>query len=256
MTSELFRFARGSEVFGFVDSTESVVFGGLVYAPAPIRRATIEQTQEVARADLAVDVLRDNPVALLFQAGAPVTPVTLTIYRGDAITGGYAGLWIGFVQSAGFSSATATLTCAPVMSVLRRNAPRQRYSQGCRFALFGSACGVDKSTYADTVTVVSITNRLMILSGIDATREIGYFRGGYLELGAGRELIVGSDATFMVLLSRRVQIELARPIPGAIPGASGTIFAGCNHQQSHCAAKFSNIERYGGFLTLPTRLEE
>jgi uncharacterized phage protein (TIGR02218 family) len=256
MTSELFRFARGAEVWGFSGMSEPVDFGGLVYNPTPIKRAQIEQTQEVERADLSVEVARDNPVALLFQAGAPVTPVTLTIYRGDALTAGYVGLWTGFVQSANFTGSTATLTCAPAMSALRRNAPRQRYSQGCRFALFDSGCGVVKATYADTINAFSFTDRELVVRDVVTARAAGYFVGGFVEFPVGRELIVTSDASSGIGSLRQVRLELARAIPGLVVGAVGIIYPGCNHQLSHCASKFSNAARYGGFATLPSRLEE
>jgi hypothetical protein len=254
MTSELFRFERSGTEWTYTDSVSTVDYLSLLFYPEPIKRSAIEQTQELERADLAVELPAANPVAQLFQAGAPTAPVSLTIYRGDLSVGSYSGLWTGFVQSASFRGATATLSCAPAMSVLRRNAPKQRYSWGCRFQLYGSACGVDKSLYADTVVVESITGREMVVSDIAAARASGYFVGSYIEFAGGKELVVVSDSSTGTGAARQVRLELARAIPGVAVTDTGTIYRGCGRRPTDCNG-FGNLPRYGGFNLLPARLE-
>jgi hypothetical protein len=246
MSIELYRFAYGATVEAYTTAETSVTHSGTTYLPTPVQRGAVEATQEIERSEVAVEVPRDTPVALLFRAGEVPQQVSLTILRGDAIAGAYLGFWTGFVASASFSGSVATLTCSPLMSLLRRQAPRQRFSQPCRWNLFDSGCGVSQVTHTKTVTLSTITSPTeFVVTGSLIPTVANAYQSGFVTVAGIRYLIAASSGG-----GSSATIQTSLPVAGLAPGVSATIVRGCDHTLTGCNI-FGNAQRYGGFPTLP-----
>ena len=48
-------------------------------------------------------------------------------------------------------------------------------------------------------------------------------------------------------------LTLSRAVPGLLTGAAITLYPGCDHTRATCAAKFANLDNFGGFPWIPTR---
>jgi hypothetical protein len=246
MSIELYRFSYGATFEAYTTAEKSVTHAGTTYLPLPIQRGAVEATQEVERSDVTVEVPRDTPVALLFRAGEVPQQVSLTILRGDAIAGAYSGFWAGFVASASFSGSVATLTCSPLMSLLRRQAPRQRFSQPCRWNLFDSGCGVSQVLHTKSVTVSTVTSPTQfVVSGSLIPTTPNAYQSGFVTVAGIRYLIASSSGG-----GTTATIETSLPVAGLALGVSATIVRGCDHTLTGCNL-FANAARYGGFPTLP-----
>jgi hypothetical protein len=246
MSVELYRFAYGANVEAYTTAESSVTHAGTTYLPLPIQRGNVEATQEIERSEVTVDVPRDTPVGLLFRANERPQQVSLTILRGDAISGDYSGFWTGFVASASFAGSVTTLTCAPLMSLLRRQAPRQRFSQACRWNLYDSGCGVSEAANTRAVTVSAVTSPTEFsVSGTVFGLPLNNYRSGYVTLGGIRYLISSSSGN-----NTLQTLQTSLPVAGLVVGLTGTMVRGCDHNVTGCNI-FNNAQRYGGFPTLP-----
>jgi hypothetical protein len=247
MSIELYRFAYGATVEAYTTAETSVTHSGTTYLPLAIQRGNVEATQEIERSEVPVEVPRDTPVGLLFRAGEAPQQVSLTILRGDAISGGYAAFWAGFVASATFSGSVITLSCSPLMSLLRRQAPRQRYSSMCRWSLYDSGCGVSPVPHTKTVTVSTIVSPTEFsVTGTFLPTAANRYRAGNITLGGIKYLVTSSTGTGGTIAS----LTTSQPVAGLVSGLSGQLVRGCDHTLDGCDT-FSNVARFGGFPLLP-----
>jgi uncharacterized phage protein (TIGR02218 family) len=241
---ELYRFAMGAQRWTYTSGLTAVTYQSETYAPATIKRSTIEQGGEINRSALQVSVPRDHAVASLFVSGPPEGVVSVTIYRfhsGDSET---IALWKGRVANAKFSASECTLVCEPVASSLRRPGLRARYQMLCRHALYSSACGALRDTYRADGTVSSVTGAVVQVAAASAQPN-GYWVAGELKsAGLGSRLIVAHSG---------VSLTLSSPLPGLVAGMPVSIYAGCDHQLATCKNKFNNIVNFGGFPWIPTK---
>lgn len=246
MSIELYRFAYGATVEAYTTAETSVTNAGTTYLPLAIQRGNVEATQEIERSEVPVEVPRDTPVGLLFRAGEAPQQVSLTILRGDAISGGYASFWSGFVASATFAGSVITLSCSPLMSLLRRQAPRQRFSSMCRWSLYDSGCGINEATHTRTVTVSTIVSPTDFnVTGTFLSSVVNGYQSGWVSFAGVRYLIASSSGG-----GTSASVQTSLPVSGLVTGLVGTMVRGCDHTLDGCDT-FSNVARFGGFPLLP-----
>jgi len=237
---ELFRFVYGVNRYCFTSSDADVSYQGESYKATPMERTGISIAHDISKADITITVPRDNKLAALYVGPPPDDVISLTIYgyhKGDSE---FVVLWQGRVTSVMFAGSTASITCEPLFTSLRRPGLRAMYQRLCRHELYGAACGAQSESYKVVTTAAAY-------SGVTLTLPVpladGWATGGLLTTSKG--------AKRWVLAQVGAALTLNNAIPGLVAGDAVTVYAGCDCTRETCNAKFNNILNFGGFPWTP-----
>lgn len=246
---ELYFFTRGARAWRYTSASHDFSITTPLapnqwgrYAARAIQRGEIGQSPEPARAALKLRVEPDIDLLDEFRSIPASGEMSLTLIRlhhGDADTEAVT-LWMGRVLGARFAPDHAELDCEPVTVSLARNGLRRLYSRTCSHALYDSGCRI---TPAPASAAVVTVNRVKI--GIAPPQIPGDYAGGWLETidGSQRAMIVDNDTGTVTLLY---------PLP-LEPGQAVRLYRGCDHTAQTCAAKFNNLDNFGGFPFIPDK---
>ena len=247
---EMYLFTCGSTAWHFASSDDDQLGpGSVLYSPTVISRGEIDASDEDQQGALEVTLLRTNAVAAQFIAGLPVAPVYLTIYRQHRSDTEVVQLWSGQVASAKFDNTTVVLSCMPGGAFLQRTVPGGCYQASCNWALYSTQCGVNKSTYAESGTLASMTGTTLNIT-ISHDRASGYFTNGFILTAAGDRRWILSHTR---LSSTVAQVVLMTSISTITTGAALVVYPGCDHTIAACTTKYANQQRFLGFPYLPIR---
>lgn len=240
---ELYRFTAGLAVFAYTSGETDETYSAELYRSTQIERGALELSDEQARQQLDIELPRDNAVPLLFVSGPPTSLVGLTVFRFHRGDGDVKVIWKGRVGSCEWSGSRARLICESVYSSLSRSMLRSRYQRLCRHALYDELCTLNREAFADAATVSAVAGEVVSIAA--TARPDGYFAGGYLQRANGqRRMIRAQTGGTLTLLSAAFGLQ---------PGEAVQLYAGCDHTQATCAAKFSNVANFGGFPNTPTK---
>jgi uncharacterized phage protein (TIGR02218 family) len=140
---------------------------------------------------------------------------------------------------------SATITVASDLVVLDYDMPRNLYSPTCLHTLYDSGCGVARGTYAASGTV-----------GAGSTASLINFSGALASHAQGSMVFAsGVNANLRATVKSAVagaSLALMYPLP-SLPatGDRFTVYAGCDHTQATCSARFSNLAAFRGFPFVP-----
>jgi len=247
---------------------------GEVYTPLAIARDGVELGGDIGRIQFRLRVPIGSPPARLFGLRAPHVVVRLRIWRLQP--GGWLLFWTGRITGSSIEDDTVVLRADPFAGVLQRAGLRARYQTGCRHLLYGPGCGVDRSQFAVPATLTAVfvgANTQpgdMIAVEFETTAAPAGWPGGhpiehpvwghYFTLGVlrcpgkGRAMIHFSDMTDLNPNGRLTGVlGLDRSIPGLAPADAVVLEPGCAKTLQHCANKFNNLPRFGGFPWIPAK---
>ena len=207
------------------------------------------------------------------RAGIDVDEVTVTIYpqadqqiSGKSLPtftnqGGFDNAWLkiirshstyavhlfeGIVTDAKADRTQVELTVSAATVLLNIDMPRNVYNAGCLHTLFDTGCGVLKTGYQHTSSVLTGSTARIIQSGL--TDAADYYDLGTLTMTSG----VNSGIIRTVKAYASGQFTLSNPLPAA-PAIGDTFVAypGCDKLLTTCTTKFSNKPNYRGFPYIP-----
>ena len=140
---------------------------------------------------------------------------------------------------------TATLTIASDLVVLDYDMPRNLFSPTCVHTLYDSGCGVIRGAYAANGTAgAGSTSNAIVFPGAAASHAQGavvFSSGANANVRATVKSVAAGAA-----------LNLIYPLPFApAPGDAFTVYAGCDHTQNTCGARFSNLANFRGFPYVP-----
>ena len=158
---ELYDIAMGLTHWRLASGGQNVDYGGHTYESAPCNRTEIEQTGEIPKDGIEVELPRGHALGVICVAGVPEEEITLTIYRGHSTF--FVTYFRGFLTNVKFN-AKAIPICffEPRSSDLPFVGGRRRCMRLCGHKLFGYRCGLDKEAYKitgsiDTIDGITIT---------------------------------------------------------------------------------------------------
>jgi uncharacterized phage protein (TIGR02218 family) len=164
---------------------------------------------------------------------------------GGAVVGGVT-LFKGRVSTVDqVGRTTATLTVASDLVVLDYDMPRNLFSPTCVHTLYDSGCGVIRGAFASNGAAgAGSTANAIAFSGAEALHAQGsivFSFGANANVRATvKSVAVGSS------------LNLIYPLPFAPSvGDAFTVYAGCDHTQNTCNARFSNLVNFRGFPYVP-----
>lgn len=244
---ELYRFALGQKRWTYTSGQTAVTYQYEAYMPAPIKRSSIEQGNDINRSGIEITLPRDNPLATMFISSPPEGVISVTLYRyhaSDADTEAIV-LWKGRVGGARLSGSVLILKCEPIATSLKRPGLRARYQLICRHALYSASCGVPSATYRVDGKVLTV-NGVNVQVAAAASKPDGYFVAGMLTTA-------DASASRMIVGHSGVELTLVAPMPGLTAGMDVHLYAGCDHAVATCRDKFNNLANYGGFPYIPVK---
>lgn len=238
----LYSFIWGNTRWDYNNSDREWVIDGNTHVPAAISEKAVQQGGERIP-EFTIETPYSLPVVALHRGSPPSTRVQLLVQRFhpedpdlEVITG-----WTGPVSNV----QPVDLAKARIVSRitrLRRTGLRETYSRGCKLALYGPGCNVDKATFAVSRNVSAIDGNVVTLD--DVSPSEGYFNGGFIEWdadGAGtleRRTIERETASDTYLLFGRGD--------GLSVSQAVTVYPGCRRNYDDCNTKFSNAANYPG----------
>lgn len=257
--SEFYRFVQGSTVYTLTSADEAVEHNGETYEPVPIGRSNIEQTQEIQKATLKLELPPDHPLVTLHLTTPPTLQTTLTVFRDDDSTSA-AVIWKGRVASVAVDKGVASIECESVFTSLSRPGLRARYQRSCRHALYGRGCNLEAEDFAVTGTVESISGAVVNVTEA-ADEADGWYLGGMLQASDGTFRYITGHSGKQLTLSRELD-SLTEAFDNSgygknygnyYGGIEVSIYPGCDHTLSTCNTKFDNKDNYGGFPWIPSK---
>ena len=243
MEIELYTFAGSSATFRLTPHEPEVVLDGDRYASLPIGRTELALGAEAAKSALELTVPPECALVRHLLASAITGESTAVTLHVATVDGGITGTrWMGRVLGVEVADDAARIRCESAQVSLKRIGLRRLYSRACSHVLYSAACGATPITASASVS--SSTGRSVDLAGGVPAAVAGTLAGGWLETAAG--------ARHMIVRESAAGVELLYPVPLA-PGEGVTLAAGCDHTTATCAARFSNLDNYGGFPFIPSK---
>ena len=237
---EIYTFRRGTNVWRYTSADVDLDVAGVIFTAIPMSRGNIEQTLEMARSSLKVNISRDAPFCSQFRGSPPTNVIDLTLQRFHDGLAEYITIWLGRVTNVVFHENDAELNCEPVYTSLKRPVLRMRYQTGCPHVLYGGSCGVQRSSYAVTGALIGATGTTL-QSSMFAAKPDKYFAGGYVDWDSGTDI-----QRRFILSHTGSSITINLPFAGIQGTATVTAYPGCDHLLLTCNDKFNNVDNYGG----------
>ncbi|KAF1009053.1 MAG: hypothetical protein GAK28_00686 [Luteibacter sp.] len=249
--SEWYHFARGPQIWGYTSDSTPIVYGGVAYQSAPIKRGKLSESTDAGRNTLDLDVPTALPVLDQFRGTSPMGHVHLLLYRRRKGAEAVEIRWQGAIGSVQFKPKGITMIhCLPPTALLSTNGLNRRWTKQCDRVL-GSAglgeCNVDLERFRIDATIIDVAGRVVTAAAFGSKPD-GWFTAGELVWttpngGQERRFITEHKGTSLTLLT-----------PALL--ATGTVVAsypGCDHTMATCDTTFGNSPNYGGQLNKPTK---
>lgn len=253
--SELYKFTRDTFSWYFTSGDTDTVFETNTYLSEPIKRKSIESTQDIGKTPLKIMVARDNPFVAQFLASTPTDIITLEISRHHAEGPETVVSFKGRVINVSFKGSKAEITCQSNQSSLRRPGLRRLYQTACPHVLYGDQCTVAQATFITTAVLTAVDGLVLtstsFIVSIDPSFDITWFVGGMVTFVDGDGLTNRSFIKEHDNIAGTITLNL--PLKGAIVTSSVDASPGCGHDPTTCNEKFTNIEFYGGFPFIPDK---
>lgn len=237
---ELYTFSRSGAVWRYTSADRDQLVNGYNYTSLAITRSNLEQTQEMARSNLNVEMTKNAPFLLQFRGSPPTSVINFTLQRMHEGESTLVTLWLGRVVNVKFAERDAEVRCEPVYTSLKRPVLRMRYQTTCPHVLYGNGCRVNRSDYAVPGTVLT-NGGSSLISASFLTHPSGYFSGGYVDW-----LNDGNTQRRFITSHTGDTIQINLPFAGMQGGANIVTYPGCDHLLPTCHSKFANEENYGG----------
>lgn len=217
-------------------------FQGRIYTPEVLSRGEVDQNGEAGSGSVTVTMDLTNPVAQIFLAGAPSSPLSLIIvvgHDGESETG---CAFTGRVTAAKFKEA-AELTCVPRQQVWKQALPALPFQMQCPLRWGSTRCGVDRSAWRVSATLTSVSGATLQSSAF-ASKPSGHFTGGWIEWN-GLLCMIGAHTGDL--------ITLLKALPGLTAGAQVAAYPGCQGTEADCAGRFGNLPNHLGWSRIPAK---
>lgn len=243
---ELYKFTQRGNTWMYTSGDTAInapSLGG-VFECIPIKRTAIDQSQEDTAGTIDVTVSRDNPLAGMYIAYNPSTPVWLTVYRYHEGDGETRTIWIGRIVSVSFPGSEAVIKCSPIQTVTQRRIPRNFYQTVCNRILYSQSCGMIPGAFCVRGAVTAISGSTLTVYGANSKAD-GFFTLGFATRNGDEvRMIVAHTGSTVTLLNTFFNLQVGDVIE---------IYAGCDRTEGTCRSKFNNITNFLGWKYIPTK---
>lgn len=260
----LFEFIYGpgtEDVLRYATVPEAIVLAGRVWSPANMTHSDIVSAGKLDKSEITITCPSTTSVGDLFIAAPPSQQVTLSIWRGHALTDvtgvdDFVRIWVGRVLVPTWNEDELELKCEPVATSAKRVGLRRHYQYGCVHVLYAvTSCKVPQPAHTAQAIIASAQSAIGVaitFTNLPATVTPASLTGGIftLYLPGGRRIL--RSITSAVNAGSSWQIRLMSAVPGMANGMTVEVSKGCLHNWDACRA-FNNTVNYGGCPNIPTK---
>jgi hypothetical protein len=240
---ELYRFERADigKKYLYTSSQDPITFLTETYEPIFIQRSDIEQTEDIDKSDIRIDISTESILVREYVSETILDKIELNVYRENA--GGYALIFPGVVDAISVRDPSSSIVAVPVMKAMEGDVLSITHSIQCPYQLYDqTTCKVSSVAFSVAGEIESITGT-SITSADFSTKPNGWFIGGEIVSGGRRRMIIEHTGDTITV----------SPYLNAVIGGSYVAYAGCGHNVSDCNTKFSNLDNYGGEPSIPSK---
>lgn len=159
----------------------------------------------------------------------------------------------GILGKFAFSGNTIAAELTPEPFYMGWSIPRHFFQRPCNHALYGFACGVDKTAHQFVSEILSVDSaeREIVIEGRKPAVGGDYFEAGMFDHPATglKFAIIWSEHTG----TDETLLKLSYWHPELAVGQALTAYAGCKHTVADCTARFDNAANFGGFPWVPSK---
>lgn len=168
---------------------------------------------------------------------------------GNTSAGVY-NMFQGRVGDVTFGRKAITFTINSYLELTNQNLPLNYYQGGCNNTLFDTSCTLSAAAFSNPGTVGVGSSAGTILAAMAGAT--GYYDLGKLTFSSGQLNGMSIGVKTWVQGTSLGTFTMNRPFPAAPAiGDTFTAYAGCDKQQTTCAAKFGNIVNFRGTPYVP-----
>lgn len=178
----------------------------------------------------------------------------MTLYRAFMPTYGNTSngtvvMFAGRIAEIDASRSLATFSVNSHLELFNQQMPRNLYQASCVNTLFDASCGLSASAYAVSGTVAAGSTQSVMNATL--SQASGYFNLGKVVFTSGANL--GFARTVQAYTKGSPgTVSFISPFPSApAAGDAFTIYPGCDHLETTCCNKYSNLVNFRGFPYIP-----
>lgn len=244
--------------YRYVADTVMRVYGGRVWQPFPIKNSEIVMSGSLDKQTLTVTAREDIDITALVVTRPPSRVTLLNIYRGHVTDPEMAMIWTGRVLSGKLGEASEVeFSCEPISTSLLAIGLRRKYQRGCPHALYGRACGADKSLHTESGITTGTTDVMTVsvsMSGDEHGLTAESLTGGIFRVTLKTGIMeIRAISGAVNNGGRNWTLTLVAPIYDMSVGRPVSMSKGCLHTYDACKNVFSNGDNYGGCANIPTK---
>jgi uncharacterized phage protein (TIGR02218 family) len=249
----LYAFSVGNVTWRYTSAEDKITRLGFEWTPAPLTDDGIKQTGETQNDAMTIMAPSWIGPCMLFMSAAPSRAIRVAIFATHEGSTDTAAVYVGEITQIDYPMpGTGRIRCETLASTMQREGLRLAWQRTCPYSLYDPlTCKVDKADWGVTFIVLTV-NGLVVEVSMASGRAAQFFANGFIEWAhpvRGSEFLpvenhagAADDTTATLLMFTD---------PGDLyPGATGTIYPGCNFTPSNCQA-FDNYDNYGGIPDLP-----
>lgn len=244
--------------YRYVANLETVIYGGRPWAPFPIKHSEITTSGSLDKQTLTVTAREDIEITALVVTRPPSRITTLNIYRGHVGDDDLRMMWSGRVLSGNLvETSEVELACESISTSQLNIGLRRKYQRGCPHALYGRACGVDKSLHTESGSTTGVTDSMSVsvtLTSADRGLTAQTLTGGIFRITLKNGLTeIRAISAAVNNGGRNWTLSLVAPIYDMVAGRPVSVSKGCLHTYDACKNVFNNADNYGGCANIPTK---
>ena len=185
-----------------------------------------------------VEVLRTNPIALLYQGAPPeLSSIRLQVFRVHGEKSNESiKILDGVVSQVRFRDSYAELTIT-IENMLNRFIPRGTLSYNCQNCIYDEKCNLDRNNYGVLCFTTGGIQNLTIFSSNLLQYPTDYFTDGFITMGNSVRAVVKHDNNY---------VRLKYPINKSEERDRFMVYPGCSNLFTKCAEKFNNTDNFNG----------
>lgn len=149
--------------------------------------------------------------------------------------------YVGALNSIGRSMGEIVVN--PDLVRLDLQMPRELQQSPCANALYDVKCTLNPNSFKQAATVVAAGSSVISLNMSGLIQAAPYYDLGYVTFTSGPN----SGLRRTIKKQSGGQLDLVIPLPQLCTnGDTANVFAGCDHTQTTCTSKFSNVINFRG----------
>ncbi len=240
MAVNLYKITVGNDNWYYTSGEFDVIAGLITYTAMPLKRT--DMSMDINQTEVTITMPADLAPFNWFKYSAPLLPFIVEIIGYPSLS----TVFTGKVVSVSFDAATniAKAKLGSTKALENSTCPSRTFGVTCSYELFGDSCGVDSNLYKYSKDITSITqnNNELTVVGIGTNGDY-YYNGGWLQASTGETQYISKQVGDVVTM-----------LGGIVTFSDATyidFYPGCDKQHTTCLSKFNNIQRFGGFPTIP-----